>query len=106
MTLFEKLNKFSEQFEITKSVREYVDYTIDSWYNSNSNDLDNFLINANTYNLDDFLINANTSRNILSSEGSTFIIFDNINNELVKEDINVEELKDFINQWFKDNNLE
>lgn len=94
MTLFEKLNKFSEQFEITKSVTEYVDYTIDSWYNSNSNDLD------------DFLINANTSRNSQSSEGSTFIIFDKVNNELVKEDINDIELKDFINQWFKDNNLE
>lgn len=94
MTLFEKLNKFNEQFEITKSVTEYVDYTIDSWYNSNSNDLD------------DFLINANTSRNSQSSEGSTFIIFDKVNNELVKEDINDIELKDFINQWFKDNNLE
>lgn len=94
MTLFEKLNKFSEQFEITESVTEYVDYTVDSWYGSNSNDLD------------DFLINANTSRNVLSSEGSTFTIFDKVNNELVKEDINDEELKDFINQWFKDNNLE
>lgn len=94
MTLFEKLNKFSEQFEITESVTEYVHYTVDSWYGSNSNDLD------------DFLINANTSRNVLSSEGSTFTIFDKVNNELVKEDINDEELKDFINQWFKDNNLE
>lgn len=94
MTLFEKLNKFSEQFEITESVTEYVDYTVDSWYGSNSNDLD------------DFLINANTSRNVLSSEGSTFTIFDKVNNELVKKDINDEELKDFINQWFKDNNLE
>lgn len=94
MTLFEKLNKFSEQFEITESVTEYVDYTVDSWYGSNSNDLD------------DFLINANTSRNVLSSEGSTFTIFDKVNNELIKEDINDEELKDFINQWFKDNNLE
>lgn len=96
MTLFEKLNKFSERFEISESVTEYIDYTIESWYSSSSNSND----------LDDFLRNANTSRNLLSSEGSTFIIFDKVNNELVKEDINDVELKEFINQWFKDNNLE
>lgn len=94
MKLFEKLNKFSEHFEISESVTEYIDYTIDSWRDTNSNDIF------------DFLIDANTSRNFQSSEGSTYVIFDKINNEIVKEDINDVELKEFINQWFKNNNLE
>lgn len=96
MTLFEKLNKFSEQFEITENVVEIVEYTLQSWRETNTNDIDDLLIEA------DYSRQNSQS----TSDETTYNIFDKINNELVREEINRYDLNSFIYQWFKDNNLE
>lgn len=96
MTLFEKLNKFSEQFEITENVVKIVEYTLQSWRETNTNDIDDLLIEA------DYSRQNSQS----TSDETTYNIFDKINNELVREEINRYDLNSFIYQWFKDNNLE
>lgn len=96
MTLFEKLNKFSEQFEITENVVEIVEYTLESWRETNTNDIDSLLIEAN----------YSKQNGQSTADETTYNLFDKINNELVREEINRYDLNSFIYQWFKDNNLE
>lgn len=98
-TLLEKFQKFNENHELIQTQKEESVYRLDDLAIDtidNPNDIEDIIMMSYFYNLDVEPIN----------KPKYSIYKRNKSNDLIKEDINTEELKDFIKQWYKDNNLE
>lgn len=99
-TLLEKFQKFNENYELIQTQKEESLYRLDDIPLTDSIenpiDIEDIIMMSYFYNLD-----------VEPTNDPKYSIYKrNKSNDLIKEDINTEELKDFINQWYKNNNLE